>query len=273
VSESDQREILEVVERYLDSVPLSASEPESVSKFTLFRPTGPWRFYARPRLGLDESVTPQDVDQLRDRQRELGLPQNIEWVEQTTPSLADAASQSGLSVVAYPLLVFEHSPAVTPALPDGVSIRLIEASDPEFERAHAVASVGFGTEGTQIGAHGAKERDEVATASKPEVMDFMRDRANKGFSITYAAVDESGPIAVGTHQPVDSVTEIVGVATLPVARRRGIGVALTAALVADAAARDVRTIFLSAGSDDVARVYERAGFRRIGTAGAAEAAH
>jgi predicted GNAT family acetyltransferase len=71
---------------------------------------------------------------------------------------------------------------------------------------------------------------------------------------------------------VEAVTEIVGVATLPVARRRGIGAALTAALVEDAAQRGAATIFLSAGSDDVARVYERAGFRRIGTAGSAEAA-
>jgi len=150
-------------------------------------------------------------------------------------------------------------------------MRLIEHGDPEFERSHAVASIGFGAEGTQIGDQGAAERDEAASAAKPEVMDFMRRRAEKGLSVTFAAIDESGPVAVGTHQPVGSVTEIVGVATLPVARRRGIGAALTAALVADAAARGVTTIFLSAGSDDVARVYERAGFRRIGTAGAAEA--
>jgi predicted GNAT family acetyltransferase len=62
------------------------------------------------------------------------------------------------------------------------------------------------------------------------------------------------------------VTEIVGVATLPAFRRRGIGAALTAFLTSDAGDRGVRTVFLSAGNEDVARVYERAGFRRIGTA-------
>jgi len=60
------------------------------------------------------------------------------------------------------------------------------------------------------------------------------------------------------------------VATLPSARRRGIAAALTAALTADALNRGVELVFLGADSDDVARIYERAGFRRIGTTGGAE---
>ena len=67
------------------------------------------------------------------------------------------------------------------------------------------------------------------------------------------------------------MTEIVGVATLPSARRRGLGTAVTAALVADARASGVSTIFLSAASDDVARVYERLGFVRVGHSGLASA--
>ena len=261
-----------MIERYLDAVPRSATDPEAVDKFTLFRPTGPWRYYARPRLGLDQPVTAHDVDRLRDRQREYRLPQNIEWLHEMTPSLADAARQSGLAVTAYPLLVFDDPARPAPPMPGGVSIRLVEPTDADFISAHAVAQVGFAAEGTDIGPQGAAERDERASASKPDVMDFMRDRAKRGLSISYAALDDLGPVAVGTHQPVDDVTEVVGVATLPVVRRRGIGAALTAALVQDAMERGVTTIFLSAGSDDVARVYERAGFRRIGTAGSAEAA-
>jgi predicted GNAT family acetyltransferase len=58
------------------------------------------------------------------------------------------------------------------------------------------------------------------------------------------------------------VTEIVGVATVPEARRRGIAGAVTARLVEDAAA-DI--VFLSAG-EDAARVYARLGFERRATA-------
>ena len=55
-------------------------------------------------------------------------------------------------------------------------------------------------------------------------------------------------------------------ATLPTARRRGLGALVTAALVDDARAGGARTVFLSAGSDDVARVYEKVGFARVATA-------
>jgi len=54
------------------------------------------------------------------------------------------------------------------------------------------------------------------------------------------------------------------VATLPPPRRRGLGAAITGALVDDARAAGVETIFLSAAGDDVARVYERLGFEARG---------
>ena len=85
------------------------------------------------------------------------------------------------------------------------------------------------------------------------------------------AEDASGPVAAGSHQPVAGVTEIVGVATLPSARRRGLGALVTAALVQDARTTGVRLVFLSAGSDDVARVYEKVGFARGATACIGEA--
>ena len=62
------------------------------------------------------------------------------------------------------------------------------------------------------------------------------------------------------------MTEIVGVATLPVVRRQGLGGAVTGALVEDALAHGVETVFMSAGSEDIARVYGRLGFQRVGTA-------
>jgi hypothetical protein len=46
----------------------------------------------------------------------------------------------------------------------------------------------------------------------------------------------------------------------------GLGDAVTGALVEDALEHDAETVFLSAGSDDIARVHHRLGFRRVGTA-------
>ncbi|WJY43072.1 GNAT family N-acetyltransferase [Streptomyces sp. P9-2B-2] len=56
-------------------------------------------------------------------------------------------------------------------------------------------------------------------------------------------------MCAGRHQPVGAVNEIVGVGTLPTARRRGLGLAVTAALVADARSRGVEPVFLSAGDE------------------------
>jgi predicted GNAT family acetyltransferase len=68
------------------------------------------------------------------------------------------------------------------------------------------------------------------------------------------------------------VVEVVGVGTLPIARRRGLGAAVTAALARHAYDNGARIVFLSAGSEEIARVYASVGFRRIGTACIAEPA-
>jgi predicted GNAT family acetyltransferase len=73
-------------------------------------------------------------------------------------------------------------------------------------------------------------------------------------------------------QQVGDVAEVAGVATLPSARRRGYASQLTATLARHALENDVHLVFLSAGDDDVARLYSRVGFRRVGTACIAEPA-
>lgn len=75
-----------------------------------------------------------------------------------------------------------------------------------------------------------------------------------------------GPAAAGALNRVDGVAEIVGVGTLPAARRRGLASAVTAALAHRALADGVDLIFLAAGDDDSAVLYHRLGFRRVGTA-------
>ena len=261
---------LERIEGYLDAAPRSAADADPVGPFTLFRAHGPWQYYARPRLGLAEPINPDDVSRLRSRQRELGLPETIEWVFETTPSLANAAREAGLEVAEYPLMVLDRAAFVAVAPPSGVAIRLLPHYDPEFARAHAVAAVGFSVPGTANGREGGAERDARAASSAAALTEFQRRRAREGWSVSAVAFGDDGPLCVGTHQPVGDVTEVVGVATLPQARRRGIGAAVTSVLVEDALARGVETVFLSAGSEDVARVYARLAFRRIGTAGAAE---
>jgi GNAT superfamily N-acetyltransferase len=142
-------------------------------------------------------------------------------------------------------------------------VRILEADDPAVGPARAVADIAFRAAGTAVGPEGAAERD---AAVKQTGLDFLRERLRRRLTVMAVSEADGGPVAVGSHQPVGEVTEIVGVATLPAMRRRGLGGAVTGALVADALAHGAGIVFLSAGSDAIARVYGRLGFRRIATA-------
>jgi predicted GNAT family acetyltransferase len=100
----------------------------------------------------------------------------------------------------------------------------------------------------------------------------LRERLAAGLTVTVAAFVEGEPVAVGSHQPLEGATEIVGVATLPSFRRRGLGTAVTSTIARDAYERGVDTVLLSAGDDVIARVYGRVGFRTVGRVGAADVA-
>jgi len=262
-------DVLDRIERYYDAVPRQAARVEEIGPFTLFVSTAGWPYYARPRLGWADAFTADDVDRVRQRQRELGVPEAFEWVDETTPGLLVAARAGGLAVAELPLQVLGGDGIRAEAQPD-VTVRLLEPDDPALAAAQAVAAVGFAAGGTAIGSAGIAERDEAVSRQPDPEHHQLRDRIKRGVTVVAVAEDTTGPIGIGSHQPVAGVSEVVGVATLPVARRRGIGAAITAELVADARRQGVEIVFLSAGSDDVARIYERVGFQRIATACIAE---
>jgi GNAT superfamily N-acetyltransferase len=163
-----------------------------------------------------------------------------------------------------------QTPLEAPAV--AARLRRLEPDDPDLAASRAVADIAFGAPGTERGAAGPRERD-AAVGNFPEArLAAVRERMAAGLTITVVAEDDAGIEAVGSHQPVGDVTEVVGVATLPSARRRGLGAAVTAALVDDARRGGADIVFLSAGSDEIARVYGRLGFERVGTAGIAQPA-
>ena len=262
-------DILAVLERYYDAAPRTGADAEDVGPFTLFRSRMPWPYYARPRLGLDAPIGADDVRRLLAHMDAVGVPHEIEWVEQTTPSLAAAVDAAGLAITRYPLLVLDSLREAP--LPSGVEVRSVDAEDPLLPAALAVADVGFAAAGTSVGSEGEPERDgRLRDAGLGRQVEAVRRQLRNGLAILVVAVDEAaGVVGSGQVLPRGDVAEIVGVATLPAARRRGIGAAVTARLVSVAQSAGVRTVFLSAGSEDVARVYRGVGFTDVGTACAA----
>ncbi|MBA3367422.1 MAG: GNAT family N-acetyltransferase [Geodermatophilaceae bacterium] len=248
------------VEQYYDAAPRSDARVEEIGSLTLFIGTGPWSYYARPRLGVSV-VQPQDVQRACGRMRELNLPAAFEWMAESTPSMRAAASRSGLSVVDGPLLVVADP--VDVMLPGGVRLFLVGADDPRLgDYLHLATHAFSGTPDDEDPGEPGPDSSEAAVA-------HLRTRIADGRTVLMAAISQNRLLAVGSHHPVvvgeDVVSEIVGVATLPDYRGRGLGAAITAALVSDAR-QECSLVFLSAGDDDSARVYERAGFAQIGTA-------
>ncbi|MEV5507195.1 GNAT family N-acetyltransferase [Streptomyces orinoci] len=259
--------ILRRLEAYYDAVPRSAARAEDFGPLTLFIAEGRagHPYYARPALDRPGPVEAADVERVRARQRQLGLPESFEWVAETAPTLRSAVEGSGLAVQQHPLMVLDEPapPARTEA-----GVRILDPEDPLLPQALAAAHLAFGTPGTGIGPVGPAQLD--AQARELAEAGWVRRTAGRmraGLTVVAAAVTDGTVLGSGQHQPVGPVSEIVGVGTLPSARRRGLAAAVTAELVHDARTRrGVTTVFLTAADDDIARGYARLGFRRVGTA-------
>ncbi len=263
------------IDRYLDASPRSGSDQVDVGPLRAFVSRLPWPFYARPRAETDLSgpgaVVAADLLAAAEVLRSAGKQPAFEWVTEVVPSMTSAAEAAGMDVTTYPLLVLD---VLRPALPPaGVSVRLLGRDDPDVAAARAVAAVGFAHEGTACGSVGAAERDDELTRVDRSDVATVRRRIGSGRTAMAVAVDDSdGVVASAMLSPVPDVpdvAEVVGVAVLPAHRRRGIGPAITTVLAQHALRLGIEVVMLSAGSADVARVYERLGFRQVGHSGEA----
>jgi ribosomal protein S18 acetylase RimI-like enzyme len=105
----------------------------------------------------------------------------------------------------------------------------------------------------------AYDEDVPGPVSDDRVKDFRQRREGTGHA--YLARLGGVPSCVGAYMsPLDGLTEIAGIGTLPEYRRRGLASALTARAAEDAFAGGVEIAFLTANDARAGRVYERIGF-------------
>lgn len=259
--------LLECIERYFAAAPLPDARIETVGALDVPIADPAWPYPARPRRDGDP-VTIGDIRAAVALQRAAHLPAALEWVPECSPEMGAAARAAGMTVEELPLLV--AADPVDVVLPAGVRLFLVGGDDPELARYQQVAAVAFAHPG------GAADVEEVRLADPAEAARrtaVLRERVADGRTVMMVAIEHGIPVAVGSHQPLDidgtEISEIVGVATLPRFRGRGLGAGIASALAAHAR-ETADLVFLAAGDDDVARVYERIGFARIATTGVAE---
>jgi ribosomal protein S18 acetylase RimI-like enzyme len=261
---------LRAIDTYLDTVPRSVARTETIGQFTLFLNEGHgWRYYARP-TPEGPPVRQEDVARVRERQRTLGQPEAIEWIQELTPEVGAAASGSGMQVRIHPLMCLEVEAFVPLDPPEGIEVAVVGPGS-DLAALHAVAEIAFGSPGTAVGASDVGAVEAAERSADQDTIAFTRERIRAGFTVMAGAWSGGRVVASGSYQPVEGDAEITGIATLPDMRRRGIGGALTSTLAGHALGAGVRDLFLSADDEDVARVYARLGFTRAGSIGAASA--
>jgi ribosomal protein S18 acetylase RimI-like enzyme len=258
--------LLHRLETYYDAVPRTRADTEEIGPFTLFVARFGWPYYARPRLGVEFTGTVDDVRRVLERQRELGVPHAFEWVDETTPGLEAVAVEVGLHVERCPLLILDGEPQGDA----GTARMLGPGQRDDLALSRAAIDVGFQTGGTASGAEGLEARAAALGTGFSVVDDESARRFESGEVRAAACYDadqpEIGPVGGGGHSPVGEVTEIAGVGVLPAFRRRGLAAAVTYVLARDALDHGVTTVFCSAQSEDVARIYRRVGFQPLATA-------
>jgi len=259
--------LLDCIERYFAAAPLPDAPIQAVGGLDVPIGDPAWPYPARPRGGVGP-VSAEDVREATALLAEHGLPAALEWVPELSPGTAAAARAAGLTVEELPLLV-----AVDPVellLPVGVRLYVVGADDPELPHYQQVAATAFAYPGAATDVADVPLDSSAEARARTAV---LRERIAAGRTVMMVAVENGRPVAVGSHQPVDidgtEVSEVVGVATLPQLRGRGLGAGIASALAAHAT-ETADMVFLAAGDDDVARVYERVGFARLATSAVAE---
>ena len=205
-----------------------------------------------------------DVRRLFDRQVELGRPRNIEWVDETTPTLLPAvrnalgsAASAGAQVELElcPLLVLPPDAVVERS---NAATRVLAPDDADLPMTVGAVHAAF---------DGSDEVIERPVGRRPELIE-------QGLLVVVAAYDDQGRVVGGgSAAPRGGAAELMGIGVPPSARRRGLGSAITRSLVGAVREQGVSTVLLSAATDGAADIYRQVGFEDVGTACILELPH
>ena len=246
-----QVEVLERIQGYLVGISEREARGEAFGPFTAYYSeitTEDWGWYALA-TGVPADGWAEPVAAVDDAFAARGRRVRFEFLHDLFPGLADELRDLGFTGGdVEPLLVLEELiPGV--AVP-GVEIVRLSPDEPAL---HSILEI----------AHEAFEEEGVVTERRVEEKRAeLRQDPDK---VMLAAVIDDEFVASGLVVRVDGVAEIAAIATRPPYRRRGIAAALTTELVRIGMDAGADLAYLTARDAPAARIYERLGFRKVGT--------
>ncbi len=238
------------IQQYLRGAASRFRETERIGPFlATFTPDSenPYINYALPDDG--SMPTLEEVAGLVAAYERHGRKPRLEYLAPLAPQVEPALLAAGFEVeTRAPLLVCAKG--ALQELSATPEIELVTPRTPEEIRDAVVAQ------------HEAYEQD----APQPSDVERLRKNLEAGAGAVLARVAATGePAGAGVYTvPEDGVTEVAGIGVRPAFRRRGIAGALTVRLTEEALSAGVTLPFLMAAGLDEARIYAKAGYRRIG---------
>ena len=246
--------MIERIQSQLRASAAATFETVAIPPFTCFvnaDDANPGYNYAIPDEAFD-SDPGQALDDLAALYRSRDRSPRFEFLEAYAPGLSTALAERGyrLEMRSY-LMTCTLADATSPPPILGVTVRALTDASPlsDFQALMTVQSRSFGAADAP-----------AATASDGE--NFRRRFAATTFFVAEA---DGKIVSVGAFTPPsDGVTEVVGIATLPDYRGRGIAGLLTSQITSHALGQGVELAFLTAGDEAAGRVYSRVGFQPAG---------
>jgi predicted GNAT family acetyltransferase len=252
------------LEGYMRRASASGRETAEIPPFVVFLDPGdPLRFfnYAHPLEPLSgdlESLQAHLAQPLAALRALFVARQRVprfEYVEEFAPDLAAVLKAAGFAQEGrYPLLVCSpQSYRVAPPV-SGLAIQHLAADSPSGDLRDFIV----------VERQGFDHR--VAEEITEEDCEELRDTMRRG-GLAFLARINGQPVGVAScTTPLDGLTELTGIATLPAFRRLGIATAITATATQAAFATGVEVAFLTAGDAQAGRVYQKVGFLPHSTA-------
>lgn len=212
-----------------------------------------WLNYAVPVAGLGTNAeVAQVIVELREVFQESDRTLRFEFTESLWSTLPAALEEAGLQLeVRHPMMLCTPND-FQPDQASAVQVRLLHPEDDTniLFTYLSVRNQGF-------------EQEFASEPPTEKEIAELREQIQTG-SLRCALANLDGiPAGVGVTMPMSGICELVGVATLPALRRRGVAATLCSFLIKDHFQGDGDLVWLSAGDAIAQATYERIGFRIV----------